>query len=479
MASIVEIEELLETGNRAWQRCQVQEALDAWQRGLELVDRVPEEKSTASANLSCQLWARLAEVWLARGLLLEAAEAVENVEHQAKACAYTHPELGVLARVWRTRVAQRQRDMDQAQKLVQEAQRMAENLPLGETRQRILALVYLERGNNAVEMSENHEAMSHLLQARTLYQQLNDQEGEGQVLVKMGRIYGQMSILDQSIAYYQQASDIFNTTPCNPVVEHNCLLGWGAALGTAERYAESLERFQAALDLARKLGSEPYVSSCLNNVAVLLRRQGEAEKALELYEEALELAGRLNHQYVLAITLHNIGDVHLELGDAEQAMLNLEKAIQSAEAINYRHMLPDTYSSLSAAYVLLGRPSTAFDHAEKALQLAEEIANLSYAGIAYRALGVAAAALERRGRLPSVVPPEGPEAYFTTSMEILSGMNQTYERTRTLLAWGRYLHEKRERAQRAKSESYLQRAAEQFKRLGLPIPSPSSLGQTV
>jgi tetratricopeptide (TPR) repeat protein len=210
---------------------------------------------------------------------------------------------------------------------------------------------------------------------------------------------------------------------------------------------------------------------------VLLQRQGEAEKALELYQEALERLRRRQDQFGVATVLSNIGEVHLDLENTGEALLMLKKSIRAAEDANYRHILPTTHCLLSIAYLLLDRPSTAFDHAEKGLQLAEEIGNMPYAGMAYRTLGITAAALERQGHLPSIVPSGGPEAYFTTSMEILSGLNFSYEQARTLLAWGTYLRQSHDPTRRAKGESYLKRAAAQFEQLDLPLPRPSSLGQ--
>lgn len=469
--SIAAIEQLLETGNQAWTGHEIEDALDAWRRGLELVDRLPEEDRVPQAYLSYRLKSRVLRVWLARGLTSKSTGALEDLERHAEACAGAYPEVPVLARLWRARVARRQRDMDRAHRLIHESLHLAEGLPPGETKLRTLAAVHLEHGTIALDVSENHVAMSALLQARALYQQLGDRAGEAQSVMSMGRLYVRMSIPEQAITHYQEADRLFRDTPSDPVVRYIHHLGWGSALSTAEGYLEAIIHYQASLDLARQLGSEPYLARCLSNVGNILRRQGELEKALELYEEALELFRRLHDRYGIAIMLNNIGEVYLDLGRVRQALPTLKEARSLAEAINFRLMLPETNYLLSSAYLLLDRPSTAFDYAEKALHLAEEIGNLSYAGMAYRGLGVAAAALEKQGRLPAVVPPEGPEAYFITSMEVLAGMNQTYERARTLLAWGRYLKESGEPARRAKGESYLERANEQFDHLQLPIPS--------
>jgi tetratricopeptide (TPR) repeat protein len=426
--STAEIEQLLEMGNQAWQRCEVQEALDAWQRGLELVDRLPDEDKVAQAYLSCRLWSQITHVWIARGLISRATDTVERIECQAEVCACAHPELPALAQLWRARVARLRRDMDQAQQLIHEALRMAQDLPAGERKQRALAAIHLGHGIIALELSENQVAMNALLQARTLYQQLGDRAGEGHSVMVMGRLYEWMSLHKQALAHYQEAEEIFHEAPHNPSVKYAHQLGWGSALNNVEKYVEAVVHYQAALDLARQLGSEPYIARCLNNVGVTLQRQGETETSLKLYLEARELFLRLNDRYGLSVNLSNIGEIYLDLGEIQEALAALEESRRIAEAINFRIVMPHTHYLFSAAYVLLDRPATAFDHAEKALQLAEEIGNLTFAGLAYRALGIAAAALERQGRLPPVVPPEGPEAYFTTSMEILAGMNQVYER---------------------------------------------------
>lgn len=465
--TVSQIEQLLERGNQAWYHYRVQDALHAWQRGLELADRLPQEHAMAGAHLCCQLWSRVIEVWLARGLISQASEAVENMESQAEVCACAHPELSVLVQMWRARVARSQRDMDRAQKRIYEALRLAQRLPSDEVRQRILAMVHLERGIVALETSENHTAMDAFVQARSLYRQLGDRLGEAHSVMTMGRLYSRMDMPEQAITHYEEADAVFRHVPHDPTIEYIHQLAWGSSLRAA---ADAIVRYQSALDLARQLGSDPYVAHCLNNVGVTLQQQGEAEKALELYEEALELYQGMNDRFGIVISLHNVGEIYLDLRRADEALSALKEVIKTAKSINYRTILPETYRLLSAAHLMLDQSFKAFNYAEKAVHLAEEVGHLPYAGMAYRALGIAAAALERQGRLPPVVPAEGPEAYFATSMEILSGLNNTYERARTLLAWGRYLSESGEPTRQAKGDSYLKRAGEQFDYLQLPEP---------
>lgn len=475
--SIADVKEALERGNLVWIRCEVQEALDTWQSGLEQADQAVHEDRTELAVLRCRLWARIAEVWLARGLLSEAAQAIGQFAHQAELCAQAQPELRALAHVWQSRIAGRRHNLDEAQERIDEAMRMAETLPLNEAKQQTLAQVYLERGLVAFERSDNQSAMRSVFQARSFYQHLEDRHGEASCVVALGRIYSRTSFLKKAISYFEEANTIFQSIPRDPVLQYLLQLGWGSALGIAERYMEASVHYRSALNLARQLGSDPYVASCLNNIATILQGQGQQDQALKLHEEALGLFRALRNRYGMAVIMNNMGEIYLDLGNASKALALLEEARHLAETIDCRYVLPDIYCLLSAAHLLLKQPSVAFEHAEKALEVARELTNPSNEGAALRALGMAAAALEKQDRLPAGVPPGGPESYFVTSMELLRREDRVYEQARTLQAWGTYLKASDDPLKQAKGESYLQQAADQFKQLGLALAPLTRLGQ--
>src|SRR5262249_37018600 len=72
---------------------------------------------------------------------------------------------------------------------------------------------------------------------------------------------------------------------------------------------------EEALAIGRRLGDLSLTARTLNNIAEVLRRGGDYERAATLYEESLELARRSGNVLRVAMILHNLGHVSLHAGD--------------------------------------------------------------------------------------------------------------------------------------------------------------------
>ncbi|MEM7152772.1 MAG: serine/threonine-protein kinase [Myxococcota bacterium] len=187
---------------------------------------------------------------------------------------------------------------------------------------------------------------------------------------------------EQAIQHFEHARDIAQTLPPDdPVSLHELgivLNGLGAAALVAGKLPEATEYFTlAAEQLEEVLGPEhPDVAKVRNNVASLLRSQGQAERAHRLLVHNLEIfETTFGPGYVLVgQTAINLAVIELDLGRFDAAEAHAEQALAVlTEAMGAEHpMVSKALTTRGDARVQLGRPLQGIADFERARALEVE-----------------------------------------------------------------------------------------------------------
>lgn len=100
---------------------------------------------------------------------------------------------------------------------------------------------------------------------------------------------------------------------------------------------ESLGWLNTALTLARKSGTDLYVSTILNQIGLELRRIGRHREALAHFQESLSTAAALDNVEIEAIISGNLGHELLFLGETEKAHPILSQALSKSQQCGDHH----------------------------------------------------------------------------------------------------------------------------------------------
>jgi CHAT domain-containing protein/Tfp pilus assembly protein PilF len=171
--------------------------------------------------------------------------------------------------------------------------------------------------------------------------------------------------------------------------------------GTPEAKRKSIEKFQEALELYRRLGDRKGEAVTLNEIGFVYNSMGESQKALEKHDEALALRRAMGDRSGEAQSLHNIGTVYEGLGETQKALEKYNEALPIRRALGDRYGQAGTLNSIGAAYWMLGDMRKALEMYNEALSLRRVIgdrygqaAALNNIGVAYESLGDKQKALE-------------------------------------------------------------------------------------
>ena len=169
----------------------------------------------------------------------------------------------------------------------------------------------------------------------------------------------------------------------------------GMAMTAGDRLDEAMDLFRAARELFEGLGEQLGVSNSLANIATVLRRRNEPEKALTYQREALAYyrgAGPLSH---IGITLRGMAGAHLELGQAADAVRCAQEAVDIATWLSYELDIAQANNVLGMAYRLLGDFTLAEIFHRQALEMGRHCGSRFETARALRELGTVALAVPR------------------------------------------------------------------------------------
>jgi predicted ATPase/class 3 adenylate cyclase len=266
----------------------------------------------------------------------------------------------------------------------------------------------------------------------------------GAVLYRLGEAHAALTLAEEALTL---------STALNARVEmEDCfsLLGWvHTLLGNVARSEQYKRR---ALALARELGNRRLEAIMLNSLGESARRQGNYALALALYEQSLTIARAIGDQANELVILNNIGAARVGLGAYEEAEAELRRLIGRLTDPNW-FVLPESYYFLALAYLGQGKVKKALAAARRALALGQQIGSQEYQGMAWRALGMVAAAYHQ----PMAVGESFQSASdcFAESARIFANMEAAGEHAITLQAWGHY---ELEQGDRARGEALLREA---------------------
>jgi CHAT domain-containing protein/tetratricopeptide (TPR) repeat protein len=169
------------------------------------------------------------------------------------------------------------------------------------------------------------EAENLLLQARDIFQKtIGNNSFNYLVLVNdLGNLYSDMSNYRKAKKYYKEALDYFERQNKRKTENYAGILTNLAGISFEEGdYEKALEEYKEVLDYYEAQGNSPYLSSCLNNMALTYTELGQYEKAQALYLRAIdidkELFGDFSPDYWY--DLMNLADLYSKMGKKEKVL---------------------------------------------------------------------------------------------------------------------------------------------------------------
>lgn len=269
-----------------------------------------------------------------------------------------------------------------AQQLAQPARESARLIDLGR--------LYLELG-----LSE--QALAYHNQALERAQAAEIPVVEGEARRALGGFYVQVGALPQAVEHYGRALAIARDVEGGPD-RAGLALGLsnlGTVFGLAGDFERAVSYHEKALLISRDIEDAAKVGANLANLGTLYRRLEQPEQALAHYTEAVEVARAAGDPVVTGSRLLGLGHVHRALGDLSAAASVYREALALAREIHAYHLVIECLGNLGRLHALDEDFDRAILHYSQALEIAEDLDDVVQIGNWRFALGTGYMALER------------------------------------------------------------------------------------
>ena len=257
---------------------------------------------------------------------------------------------------------------DSAFVLAQEALRNAQahnDIPGTAHSHRIVGEVFFHQGFYS-------EALNHLQQAETIYEQANRNDALARCLNQLGLVYYHIRQPDVAFEKHEKALQLYEAS--------NDLKGVAYTYGCIGRLYEKKQSYNEALAFQREALTRYEKVNDLRGTATILENIGSIYEDLNKYDTArsyflrsLELNEHTRDSLSMIVNLNNLADVYRKTGHNEPAILYTTKALQLALRLNDKYQVTSAYKDLSKIYNQAGRYEDAYNNLEKGRTLYEEL----------------------------------------------------------------------------------------------------------
>ncbi len=174
----------------------------------------------------------------------------------------------------------------------------------------------------------------------------------------------------ESVEYCQRALEIFEATG-DQVNAVNTLHLMGALLSDLGDSERSLECFQQALAIRRRIGDRRGEAQALYSLAIYYRGCGDISTSLEYSRQSVAIAKSIGELRTEAYGRTYIG-INLEESDPQQSLEEYQRALEIRRTIGQHALTVDTLAGLARACLRLGRTEEALKYIQEALTWVEE-----------------------------------------------------------------------------------------------------------
>ncbi len=137
-------------------------------------------------------------------------------------------------------------------------------------------------------------------------------------------------------------------------------------------FDNAVDNLEKAREIRQKTDDLKGLSKTLNNLSVIHTLKGDLDKALTEHERSLEIYKEMGDKTTIGKIHNNIGATYHEKGDLEKALHHLEIGYNISVQVGNRYLMGNTMVNIGHTYMDKGELEKASEHLDKGLRLSEE-----------------------------------------------------------------------------------------------------------
>ncbi|HOZ89606.1 MAG TPA: tetratricopeptide repeat protein [Bacteroidia bacterium] len=153
------------------------------------------------------------------------------------------------------------------------------------------------------------------------------------------------------------------------------LFNMGISYYNMSNYSQALEKYEAALNIFKKVKSEKGIAASLNSLGIVAMNLSDYSKAMEYYFECLKMAKNSDDSVLMANAYSNIGIVYKNIDDLSKALQYQNLALQINLIREEPLLIAKCYNNIAIVYSEMNQHNKAIEFYQKALEINREIKN--------------------------------------------------------------------------------------------------------
>ncbi|MBD2622291.1 tetratricopeptide repeat protein [Microcystis flos-aquae FACHB-1344] len=383
-----EADRLLQQGIQQYQTSQFREALQSWEKALQIYREI---KNRQGEMLS------LGALGLTYDSLRQYQKAIEY--HQQSLAIARELDYRQVESLSLSSLGLAYRSLGQYQKAIEyHQQSLAIDKEIGDRSGEASSLNNL--GIAYGSLGQHQKAIEFYQQSLSIAREIGDQGSEAKILGNLGVAYDSLGQYQKAIEYQQQSLAIARKIK-DRSNEANSLNNLGDTYNSLGQYQKAIEYLRQSLVIAREIGDRQWETNSLGNLGIAYGSLGQYQKAIGYYQQSLAIARELGDRRGEAYSLGNLGAAYLSLGQYQKVIEYHQQSLAIAREIGDRSGEAASLGNLGIAYRSLGQYPKAIEYQQQHLTIAREIGDrqgeansLGNLGNAYQSLGQYQKAIE-------------------------------------------------------------------------------------
>ncbi|MBW4626083.1 MAG: tetratricopeptide repeat protein [Brasilonema octagenarum HA4186-MV1] len=215
---------------------------------------------------------------------------------------------------------------------------------------------------------------SRFLEAVQLCDQLLQKFVDYRILGTIARAEEVLGRVEDAVAYYQQALDLCPEAD----LENKATTLNNMALVIAKQgdISGAIALWQQSLEISERIGNVGGKGAILNNMAQVIAQQGDISEAIALWQQSLEISERIGNVGGKGAILNNMAQVIAQQGDISEAIALWQQSLEIKEHIGDVGAKAATLSNMAGVIAQQGDISRAIALWQQSLEIKERIGDV-------------------------------------------------------------------------------------------------------
>lgn len=198
-------------------------------------------------------------------------------------------------------------------------------------------------------MGDFYPSLQLYLEAKAIFESLNDRGKIASCLNNIGRLYGAIGDIERSLEHYEESAVMYAELK-DYDREGTSLNNIGYIYKIQGKFDMALNNLRQAQKRAQELNDPQKEVYPIYNIGSVYAMKGEIDSAFIYLNKSLKRAKKYRNQYITALSLIDLGKVHLQLNAFDMAEASFEEAFRIADDVGMRAERRDAAEQLSIAY---------------------------------------------------------------------------------------------------------------------------------